>query len=108
VRVLIADREGAARQALAELVRSTSGAVLAGEAGARTEVAGAIRRLRPDVVVIDDRLIDRADRHILAGTGPAPRRIRVIVVGVDDDPPFAARAHRLGADAWIAKDRADE
>jgi hypothetical protein len=34
--------------------------------------------------------------------------VRVIVVGVDDDPAFAARAHRLGAEAWVAKDRADD
>jgi DNA-binding NarL/FixJ family response regulator len=34
--------------------------------------------------------------------------VRVLVVGVDDDPAFAARARDLGADAWIAKDRADD
>jgi len=28
--------------------------------------------------------------------------------GVDDDPAYAARAHRLGAEAWIAKDRAED
>jgi hypothetical protein len=32
----------------------------------------------------------------------------VIIVGVDDDPAFAARAVQLGAEAWIAKDRADD
>ena len=30
---------------------------------------------------------------------------RLIVVGVDDDPGFATRARRLGAD-WVAKERA--
>jgi hypothetical protein len=37
-----------------------------------------------------------------------PEGVRVIVLGVDDDPAFAARATRLGADAWVAKERADE
>jgi len=108
VRVMLADREGAARQALAGLLRSTPGVVLAGEAGSREEIAGVIRRERPDVLVIDDRLIDGSSVHVLAGTGPVPRVVRVIVVGVDDDPAFAARARRLGAEAWIAKDRADD
>ena len=27
---------------------------------------------------------------------------------IDDDPAFAARARALGAEAWIAKDRADD
>jgi DNA-binding NarL/FixJ family response regulator len=37
-----------------------------------------------------------------------PEGVRVIVLGVDDDPAFAARATRLGAAAWVAKERADE
>jgi hypothetical protein len=34
--------------------------------------------------------------------------LRVIVVGVIDEPAFAARALSLGAEAWIAKELADE
>jgi hypothetical protein len=29
------------------------------------------------------------------------------VIGVDDDPAFPARARRIGAEAWVPKDRAD-
>ena len=108
MRVLLADREGAARRALATLLRNTPGVVLAGEAGSKAELAAAIRSAHPDVVVIDDRMVDGAERHVLAGTGPSRGRVRVIVMGVDDDPAFAARAHRLGAEAWIAKDLADD
>jgi DNA-binding NarL/FixJ family response regulator len=108
VRVLLADREGAARHALASLVRGVPGVVLVAEAGTREEIATAIRGARPDVIVIDDRLVMDSGAHVLAGTGPAPGPARVIVVGVDDDPAFAARAQRLGAEAWIAKDRADD
>jgi DNA-binding NarL/FixJ family response regulator len=108
VRVLLADREGGARVALAMLLRNTPGVMLAGVAGSRAEIAAAIRATRPDVVVVDDRLVDDVDGHVLAGTGPTRGRVRVIVVGVDDDPAFAARAHRLGAEAWIPKDLADE
>jgi len=108
VRVLLADREGAARRALAALIRTTPGLVLAGEAGSRAEIAAAIRKTRLDVLVIDDRLVDNAGAHVLAGTGPARDHVRVIVVGVDDDPAYSARAQRLGAEAWIAKDLADD
>jgi DNA-binding NarL/FixJ family response regulator len=108
MRVLLADREGSARRALVNLLRSIPGVVLAAEAGTREEIAEAMRHLRPDVVVIDDRLVLGSGGHVLAGTGPTSAPVRVIVVGVDDDPAFAARAHRLGANAWIAKDRADD
>jgi DNA-binding NarL/FixJ family response regulator len=108
VRVLLADREGAARHALASLVRSVPGVALVAEAGTLEEIAEAIRRVRPHMIVIDDRLVAASGAHVLAGTGPAPEPMRVVVVGVDDDPAFAERARRLGAEAWVAKDRADD
>lgn len=105
VRVLLADREGAGRSALASLLHSIAGVELVGEVASRDDLGLAVRRLRPDVVVIDDRLLNAVD-HALTGSGPIASKPRVIVVGVIDDPAFAARARRLGADAWIAKDRA--
>jgi DNA-binding NarL/FixJ family response regulator len=107
VRVLLADREGVARHALAALLQSLPGIVLVGIVASMEDVTAAMRRERPHVVVVDDRLL-RSTSHVLAGTGPTRDPVRVIVVGVDDDPAFAARAQRLGAEAWIAKDRADD
>ncbi len=107
VRVILADREGSARGALAALLNGLDGVELVGESGGRRELAAALRRAHPDVLILDDRLVTSGD-HVLAGLGPQPGAVRVIVIGVDDDPAFAARARRLGADAWVAKDRADE
>ncbi len=104
MRVLLADREGAARRALAGSLKAIDGVELAGEVADRTELADALLRTRSDVLVIDDRLLRDGGGDLLAGL-PASR---VLVLGVDDDPAFAARARRLGAEAWIAKDRADE
>ena len=107
MRVLLADREGVARHALAALLQSLPGIVLVAIATSMQDVADGMRHHRPDVIVVDDRLL-HSTSHILAGTGPTPDPVRVIVMGVDDDPAYAARAHRLGAEAWIAKDRADD
>jgi DNA-binding NarL/FixJ family response regulator len=99
-RVLLADVAGPARRALAELLGELDGVLFAGEAG-RDELAAALRAVQPDVLVIDDRMIRDTDATL-------PAAVRVIVVGVDDDPAFAARARALGAAAWVVKDRADE
>jgi DNA-binding NarL/FixJ family response regulator len=107
LRVLLADRAGSARRAVASTLSSVDGVVLAGEVGERDDLAGALRRTRSDVLVIDDRLLRDGD-HVLAGLGLQDTGLRVVVLGVDDDPAFAARARRLGASAWVAKDRADE
>src|SRR4051794_23684836 len=104
VRVVLADRQGAARRALSGLLAGLAGVVLAGIAGDREELAAALDRGPIDVLVIDDRLL--AGQVRLPGH-PADG-LRVLVLGVDDDPAFAARARRLGAEEWIAKDRADE
>lgn len=107
MRVLLADLAGPAQRALADLLLHLEGVELVGALESRTDLRSALRRLRPEALVIDDRLLRQQD-HVLAGLGPVPGSLRVVVVGVDDEPAFASRALRLGAAAWIAKDRADE
>jgi two-component system, NarL family, invasion response regulator UvrY len=104
VRVLLADREGSARRALASTLKAIDGVELTGEVGSRAELADALQQTHSDVLVIDDRLLRDGGGDVLAGRPTE----RVLVLGVDDDPAFAARARRLGAEAWIAKDCADE
>lgn len=102
VRVVLADVEGMARRTLASLLREMD-SVLVREVGSGPELARALRAEWADVLIIDDRLID-----VLAGLGPDGGAARMIVVGVDDDPAYAARARQVGAEAWVAKDRAYE
>lgn len=101
LRVLLADREGGARRALTRLLSDLDGVELVDTVGDRDQLASALRRTRPDVLVVDDRLLGD-------GLGAHDDGLRILVLGVDDDPAFAQRAQRLGAEAWIAKDRADE
>jgi DNA-binding NarL/FixJ family response regulator len=105
VRVVLADLHGASHSAIADLLDGLEGVELVGEARARRDLAAALRRHRPDVLIIDERLIDSTE-HVLSGLGPRSQLVRVIVLGMIDDPAYAARAQRLGADAWVAKDRA--
>jgi DNA-binding NarL/FixJ family response regulator len=102
VRVVFADVSGAGRRAIATLLRSLPGVALVAEAGTLEELAGERRRTAPDVIIVDDRLLDAS------GLGPRDADLPLIVVGLDDDPSFARRAQRLGATAWIAKEHAGE
>ena len=100
VRVVLADVQGSARAAVAAVLEGLDGVELVGSVDACRDI---VPELRPDVLVIDDRLVGGIE-DLLADIGP----LRMIVVGVDDDPAYAERAGRLGAEAWIAKDRADD
>jgi DNA-binding NarL/FixJ family response regulator len=100
LRVVLADVQGSARAAVATVLEGLDGVEFLGAVGAWRDIAP---ELRPDVLVIDDRLLTGVD-DVLGAIGPG----RMIVVGVDDHPAYAERARRLGAEAWIAKDRADD
>jgi DNA-binding NarL/FixJ family response regulator len=107
VRVAIADPASSARRALAALVGGIPGAQVVAEVGGRAQLGDVLRAARPDVLLIDDRLLSGAG-HVLQNLGPQPEAIGVVVLGLDDHPGFAARARRLGAQAWVAKDLAAE
>ena len=104
---MLADVAGHARRALAALLEGLQGVTLVGEVADRAEIAAALRRCAADVLLIDDRLLG-SDDHLPTNLGAHRAGIRVIVLGVDDDPGFSARARRLGAEAWVAKDRAGD
>jgi DNA-binding NarL/FixJ family response regulator len=99
--VLFADQPGLAATALARLLAETPGVTVVANVADPNLVVPATLERRPDVVVVDDRLLrDQCWTHGTLGT-------RLIVVGIDDDPGFAARARRIGAEAWVPKERAD-
>jgi len=100
-RVLLADEAGFSRDALTRLLADTAGVELVGLVADPRSLRRALARLGPDVLVIDDRLLQHLD-WLPAGAG-----VRVIVIGVDDDPAYAARAARFGAVTWLPKERAD-
>jgi DNA-binding NarL/FixJ family response regulator len=102
LRVLFADLSGAGRRAIAALLRSLPGVALVAEAGSLEELVQERRRTAHDAIVIDDRLLGGS------ALGPRDADVPMIVIGLDDDPSFARRARRLGATAWVAKERADE
>ncbi|HEX6618490.1 MAG TPA: hypothetical protein VF024_02460 [Solirubrobacteraceae bacterium] len=102
MRVLFADVSGAGRRAIATLLRSLPGIALVAEAGTLEELERERRRSAPDVIIVDDRLLDAS------GLGPRDADLPLIVLGLDDDPSFARRAQRLGATAWIAKEQAGD
>ena len=100
-RVLLADEPGVSRSALARVLAATPGVELVRVMAGGRALHDAVTRLRPDVLVIDDRLLRHSHRL------PCVAGLRVIVVGVDDDPAYAARAVDQGAVTWLPKERAD-
>jgi DNA-binding NarL/FixJ family response regulator len=100
IRVLLADRPGSARTAVAELLMATPDVVLVATVDDANMVEAAMSETQPDLVLVDDRLL-RDERW-----NGRHRRARLIVMGVDDNPGYPARAARIGAEAWVPKEQA--
>jgi DNA-binding NarL/FixJ family response regulator len=98
--VALADLPGISRDALALIVSESPGLTLVAQAATLDQLRAEVDATHPDVVVLDDRLLRTGD-------WPPRDDVRVVVIGLDDDPAYAARARRIGADAWIPKDRVD-
>jgi DNA-binding NarL/FixJ family response regulator len=102
VKVLLVDDEPLVRSGLRAILEPEFEVV--GEAGDGTGVAALVRRLRPDVVVMDIRMpgVDgiEATRRILAGVD-APPPILILTTFEHDDHVFEAL--RAGASGFLLK-----
>jgi DNA-binding NarL/FixJ family response regulator len=102
--ILIVDDEKLIRAGLRAILSAEPDLTVVGEAGDGAEVLPLVRRLRPDVVVMDVRMpaVDgiQATRDILAAV-PDPPRILVITTFENDD--YVYEALRAGASGFLLK-----
>jgi two-component system, LytTR family, response regulator len=105
VRVLIVDDEPPARRTLADLVAADPEAVVAGECGSGAEAVEAIRRLAPDVVLLDVQMPELDGFGVLAALAPAEIPLVVFVTAYDR---YAVRAFEIHALDYLLKPFDDE
>ncbi|MGC4952439.1 response regulator transcription factor [Actinomadura citrea] len=104
IKVLLVDDERLIRAGLAAIIDAEDDLEVVGEASDGTEVPGEVRRLRPDVVLMDVRMprLDgiQATRHLLA-TVPEPPRIIVVTTFENDE--YVYDALKAGANGFLLK-----
>jgi DNA-binding NarL/FixJ family response regulator len=103
-RVLVAVRHPVMRRFTLELVRRDHQCWIATEPEEQELLVDAIRRLDPDVLVVDDGDFPACCRAAIA----AFPRSRVVVVGTEPDRAYEAAAFRAGAGAWVPRERVGE
>ncbi len=100
--VIIAARDRLGRMAIRTALETADVRVV-GEAAGRWDAGDLLRRLEPDVAVVDSNLLSCRD-FFLTGWGPVSRRTRIVVVG-PDDPQLAGRLTAMGAAGYVARSR---
>lgn len=105
LRVVLADDEQMVRTALRAILDSEPDIEVAGEAADGDEAVSVVRRLRPDVVLMDVRIprVDgiRATEHLLAAQGEAAPRILILTTFEND--AYVYDALRAGAHGFLLK-----
>jgi hypothetical protein len=101
-RVVLADLPGPGRDALASLIEGAPSVALAAQVSTLAELDIVLGEEPVDAVLLDDRLLRGGPQNAWQAVA------RLVVTGVDDDPAYTARAARIGALAWVAKEAADD
>jgi DNA-binding NarL/FixJ family response regulator len=104
LRVVVADDQALVRTGF-RMILASDGIEVVAEAATGTEAIDAVRRTRPDVVLMDIRMPDldglAATRRILAGTAEAPRVIMLTTFDLDH---YVYAALTAGASGFLLKD----
>lgn len=111
IRVLIVDDQAMVRQGFGALLNAQDGIEVVGDAANGADAPEAVRRLQPDIVLMDVRMpkVDglEATRRILKA--PGLRHPRVIMLTTFDLDDYVYEALRAGASGFLLKDApADE
>jgi DNA-binding NarL/FixJ family response regulator len=108
IRVLLVDDQQLVREGLRRILHPDEGFEIAGECGDGGEVADAVARVHPDLVVMDVRMKDvdgvEATRRLRVEPAPPP----VLVLTTFDDDEVLSGALRAGAAGFVLKDAPGE
>ena len=104
VRLLIVEEYSMVTEALTARLASVADFWVAGSCAAGDpRLPQLVRRLRPDVVLIDTEPLGFAAPEVLAGIKRERPDAAIVVVTADTDAARAIAAVRAGADAWVSK-----
>jgi len=110
LRVVIADDQALVRAGFRMILEADGGVRVVGEAADGEEAVATVRRLRPDVVLMDVRMplldgLEATRRIVAAADGGAPRIIMLTTFDVDE---YVYTALRVGASGFLLKDVSPE
>lgn len=103
VSVLIADDHPVYRSGLAGILRERSEFEIVGEAGDGAAALDGIRRLAPDLAVLDLHLQHVTGNDVAQAIVREGLATRIVIVSADEDAATAQRAFAAGARAYLPK-----
>ena len=105
LRVFIADDSQPVAEMLTELIASPGKVEVVGVGGSEQGVIDSIRRLKPDVVVLDLQLETGSGTNVVRAVRAAPElsSVRLVITSNHTSPQLKAGCLELGADDYFDK-----
>jgi DNA-binding NarL/FixJ family response regulator len=101
--VLIIDDSLQIRERIAALLAASPQVRIAGQAANGRDALDAVKRLKPDTVILDIRLPDQSGIELLKTFKARYPEMAVIMLTNLDHPRYRQRCRQLGADHFLSK-----
>src|ERR1051326_2464159 len=107
-RILIVDDHPLFRKGLTQLIDSEGAFAVCGEAGNASEAMEAIRKLSPDLVIVDLSLPGANGIELIKNIRAEFPKLPILVLSMHDESLYAIRALKAGAQGYVMKQEALE
>src|SRR2546425_10384265 len=105
-RIVIVDDHPLFRKGLQEMIDSDGTFAVCGEAGNAAEAMQIIRKLNPDLAIVDLSLPGANGIELIKNIRAEFPRLPILVLSMHDESLYAVRALRAGADGYVMKHEA--
>ena len=105
-RIVIVDDHPLFRKGLEQLIHSDGTFAVCGEAGSATEAMDVIRKLDPDLAIVDVRLPGANGIELIKNIRAEFPKLPILVLSMHDESLYALRALRAGAQGYVMKQEA--
>jgi DNA-binding NarL/FixJ family response regulator len=102
-RIFIVDDHPLVREGLATLINGQDDLIVCGGAEDSVQAIAGIRKMRPDVALIDISLKNESGLELVKNLGSQFPQVALIVLSMHDEALYAERALRAGARGYVMK-----
>ena len=102
-KILIVDDHPIVRQGLAQLINQEDDLVVCGQAEGVHQALAAIKKTKPDTVIVDISLKDRSGLDLIKNLSIRHPDLAVLALSMHDESLYAERALRAGAQGYVMK-----
>src|SRR5215467_3839404 len=104
--IVIVDDHPLFRKGLQDLIHSGGGFAVCGEAGNASEAMEVIRKLHPDLIIVDLSLPGANGIELIKNIRAEFQKLPILVLSMHDESLYALRALRAGAEGYVMKHEA--